>query len=362
MFITILFLSALSIAAVAAYFSITGLVAVFSASAIAIIVMGTVIEAGKLVAVSYVYRFWELIGFIQKSLMIMLIAGLMALTSIGIFGFLSKAHLEKVGPQEQYVIQIDRLEEKIGMERKKIERNQSVLDNLDQALDKYIELGFVTRGLEQREEQSEQRAQVEGAIATSENKIDEYRNSISDIRSNIQDIELKVGPIKYIAEIIYGDGPEAIDKAVKILIIILVCMFDPLAIMLLICANHAHMHRNDNRVRSEFSMFEKKKEAVQDQELLYDDLSEDEKEIHRQKVREYIDSMNESEDDAVNEDTQKKYEGMVDRNKVSDEEADDLVDQIPEDEESKSVESPYKLHNLDKPKRGASSWLPKFKK
>lgn len=362
MFITILFLSALSIAAVAAYFSITGLVAVFSASAISIIVMGTVIEAGKLVAVSYVYRFWELIGFVQKSLMIFLIAGLMALTSIGIFGFLSKAHLEKVGPQEQYVIQIDRLEEKIGMERKKIERNQSVLDNLDQALDKYIELGFVTRGLEQREEQSEQRAQIEGAISTSENKIDEYRNSISDIRSNIQDIELKVGPIKYIAEIIYGDGPEAIDKAVKILIIILVCMFDPLAIMLLICANHAHMHRNDSRVRSEFSMFEKEKEPVQDQELLYDDLSEDEKEIHRQKVREYIDSMNESEDDAVNEDTQKKYEGMVDRNKVSDEEADDLVDQIPEDEESKSVESPYKLHNLDKPKRGASSWLPKFKK
>lgn len=362
MFITILFLSALSIAAVAAYFSITGLVAVFSASALAIIVMGSVIEAGKLVAVSYVYRFWELIGFVQKSLMIILIAGLMALTSIGIFGFLSKAHLEKVGPQEQYVIQIDRLEEKIGMERKKIDRNQSVLDNLDQALDKYIELGFVTRGLKQREEQSEQRAQVEGAISTSENKIDEYRNSISDIRSNIQDIELKVGPIKYIAEIIYGDGPEAIDKAVKILIIILVCMFDPLAIMLLICANHAHMHRNDKRVRSEFSMFDKDKSPVQDEKLLYDDLSDDEKEEHRQKLREYVSSMNSDDENSVNEDAQKKYEGMVDKNKVTDE--DSFESDETEASNEASAESPYKLHNLDKPntKRDKSSWLPKFKK
>lgn len=363
MFITVLFLSAISIAAVAAYFSITGLVAVFSASALAIIIMGSVLEAGKLVLISYAYRYWSIIGFLQRSMSLFFITVLMAVTSIGIFGFLSKAHLEKVGPQEQYVLQIERLQEKVDMEQTKIDRNQKVLDNLDQALDKYIELGFVTRGLEQREEQADQRATVETAIAQSESKIDEYNSSMSEIRSKIQEIELEVGPIKYIAEMIYGDTSGAIDKAIKILIVLLVCTFDPLAVMLLIGANHAFMHRNDKRVRSEFSMFEKK-DTVQDEKLLYDDLSEEEKEIHRQKVREYVESMNDKDDDDINEDTQKKYEGMVDKNKVSDipEVLNDEDSESSEESENSRVESPYKLHNLDNPKRGVSSWLPKFKK
>ena len=126
MFITLLFLSALSIAAVAAYFSITGLVAVFSASALAIIIMGSVLEVGKLMAISYAYRYWTIIGYIQRTSLLFFVLVLMAITSIGIFGFLSKAHLEKVGPQEQYVLQIDRLEEKIDMEQTKIDRNQKV--------------------------------------------------------------------------------------------------------------------------------------------------------------------------------------------------------------------------------------------
>ena len=352
MFIILLFLSALSIAAVAAYFSITGLVAVFSASALAIIIMGSVLEVGKLMAISYAYRYWNIIGFIQKSSLLFFVVVLMAITSIGIFGFLSKAHLEKVGPQDQYVLQIDRLQEKVDMEQTKIDRNQKVLDNLDQALDKYIELGYVTRGLEQREEQADQRASVETSIAQSESKIDEYNNSMSEIRSKVQEIELEVGPIKYIAEMIYGDASGAIDKAIKILIIMLVCTFDPLAVMLLISANHAFMHRNDHRLRSEFSMFGEK-ETVQDENLLYDDLSDSEKEEHIKKVRDYLDEINHEDTYSVDEEAQKKYEGMVDKNKVTQDNE--------ETEHEYHEESPYRLHNLDKQKREKTSWLP-FKK
>jgi len=348
MFILLLFLSALSIAAVAAYFSITGLVAVFSASALSVIIMGSVLEAGKLVAISYAYRFWNIIGFIQKSSLMFFIVTLMVITSIGIFGFLSKAHLEKVGPQEQYVLQIERLEEKVDMEQTKIDRNQKVLDNLDDALDKYIELGFVTRGLEQREEQSDQRSSVEEAISKSESRIDDYNSDIAELKSKMQEIELEVGPIKYIAELLFGDTSNSIDKAVKILILLLVCTFDPLAVMLLISANHAHIHRNDHRVRSEFSVFEKD-DTVQDSKMMYDDLTDDQKEEHIRKVHEYLNNMDES-DTTSDKDTEDKYKDMLD-NQHEDTSNEDVVEN----------ESPYKLHNLEKAKK-KSSWLPNFKK
>lgn len=349
-FIASLFLVAVAIAAVAAYFSITGLVAVFSASAISIIIMGSVLEVGKLMAISYSYRYWNLIGFIQKTALLFFVVLLMAITSIGIFGFLSKAHLEKVGPQEQYLLEIQRIEQKISLEQEQIMRGQKVLNNLDAALDKYIELGFVTRGLEQREEQAEQRQQIEQMISESESQIDSLNEELLEKKSVIQEIELEVGPIKYIAELIYGDAENAIDKAVKILIIMLVCTFDPLAVMLLISANHAFLNRGNDKVRSEFSILENNEKAVQDDKLLYDDLSDEEKDIHIQKVREYITSLDEQDESEASKETEDKYRNMVNRN-----------DDTDNDHADSEQESPYKLNKIQKPKKRNFSWLPRKK-
>lgn len=349
-FIASLFLVAVAIAAVAAYFSITGLVAVFSASAIAIIIMGSVLEVGKLMAISYSYRYWNLIGFIQKTALLFFVVLLMAITSIGIFGFLSKAHLEKVGPQDQYLLEIQRIEQKISLEQEQIMRGQKVLNNLDAALDKYIELGYVTRGLEQREEQAEQRQQIEQMISESESQIDSLNEELLEKKSVIQEIELEVGPIKYIAELFYGDAENAIDKAVKILIIMLVCTFDPLAVMLLISANHAFLNRGNDKVRSEFSILENNEKAVQDDKLLYDDLSDEEKDIHIQKVREYITSLDEQDESEASKETEDKYRNMVNGNDDSD-----------NNHADSEQESPYKLNKIQKPKKRNFSWLPRKK-
>lgn len=349
-FIASLFLVAVAIAAVAAYFSITGLVAVFSASALSIIIMGSVLEVGKLMAISYSYRYWNLIGFIQKTALLFFVVLLMAITSIGIFGFLSKAHLEKVGPQDQYLLEIQRIEQKISLEQEQIMRGQKVLNNLDAALDKYIELGFVTRGLEQREEQAEQRQQIEQMISESESQIDSLNEELLEKKSVIQEIELEVGPIKYIAELIYGDAENAIDKAVKILIIMLVCTFDPLAVMLLISANHAFLNRGNDKVRSEFSILENNEKAVQDDKLLYDDLSDEEKDIHIQKVREYITSLDEQDESEASKETEDKYRNMVNGNDGTD-----------NDHADSEQESPYKLNKIQKPKKRNFSWLPRKK-
>lgn len=349
LFVSIMFLVALSIAGVAAFFSITGLVAIFSASALAVIIMGSVLEVGKLVAISYTYRYWPIIGTVQKMAMMFFIVLLMIITSIGIFGFLSKAHLEKVGPQDQYVLQIERLDKKIESETKKVERNQNVLDNLDEALDKYIELGYVTRGLEQREEQADQRAKVEKAIRVAEAKIDEYNDEKSELASKMQEIELEVGPIKYVAQLIYGSDKSAIDMAVKLMIIMLVCTFDPLAVALLIAANHAHLNRNDNRVRSEFGILEDKdqdknstEEDIQNNDLRYDDLDDDEKLEQRKKVEDYLKTLDGETEGEESAHTRHKYRRIVPSEKSNNEVHDDNADS-----EQDLSESPYTLNRIE---------------
>jgi len=351
-FIASLFIVAVAIATVAAYFSITGLVAVFSASALAIIIMGSVLEVGKLMAISYSYRYWNLIGYLQKTALLFFILLLMVITSIGIFGFLSKAHLEKVGPQEQYQLEIQRIEQKINLEQEQISRGQKVLNNLDSALDKYIELGFVTRGLEQREEQSEQRQQIEQMISVSETKIDGLSEELLEKKSIIQAIELEVGPIRYIAEIIFGNTENAIDNAVKILIIMLVCTFDPLAVMLLISANHAYLNRGNSKIRSEFSILENNDSTVQDDKMLYDDLSDEDKEEYIGKVREFIEQIDSQGDSDASKETEDRYRDMVTNNEPDTQSNDEHT-------VNSTTDKPDNSKKLKKPKKLGSSWLPR---
>jgi len=240
MFLTILtFLSAISISVIAAGYSIIGLATLFAGAVIPIIAMGSALEVGKLVAASWLYNNWNSdVPRLLKAYLFGAIIVLIFITSMGIFGFLSKAHLDQVKPTSGNNIKIELLDNQINQQQKIIDRSQKTLDQLDKALEVYIEKEFVTRGLKERKKQEEERNTLNNAINNASDKIAELTNQKASLSLEQNKIEAEVGPIKYVAELIYGENAEDnFDKAVRIVILILIFVFDPLAVLLLIAAN-----------------------------------------------------------------------------------------------------------------------------
>ena len=240
MFLTILtFLSPISISVIAAGYSIIGLATLFAGAVIPIIAMGSALEVGKLVAASWLYNNWNSnVPRLLKAYLFGAIIVLIFITSMGIFGFLSKAHLDQVKPTSGNNIKIELLDNQINQQQKIIDRSQKTLDQLDKALEVYIEKEFVTRGLKERKKQEEERNTLNNAINNASDKIAELTNQKASLSLEQNKIEAEVGPIKYVAELIYGENAEDnFDKAVRIVILILIFVFDPLAVLLLIAAN-----------------------------------------------------------------------------------------------------------------------------
>ena len=362
-----LLFSALAVSAVAAYFSIVGLMAIFSGLPQSILAMGVVLEIAKLVTASWVYQYWKKTSFLMRSYMVSAVIILSVITSIGIFGFLSKAHLDQSASTGDAVAQVERIEDLIQRENLRIttaeeqitriesggsldvsesikqqeeirdtawdriqddveyaenqiekireglesdlSKKQSELDALDDIVKSYTDQGTtggvfsrednVAKGIEIRESQKTERDRIalemgelrgyaETQIAGYRNQIGEYRASVQDTidganreinrlreqgaddqasrdeqidtiqeridsayekiddynvelfdkQSIVRDIEKEVGPIKYVAQLLYGNsGAGAVDNAVTLLILLLVFVFDPLAIVLVLAAN-----------------------------------------------------------------------------------------------------------------------------
>ena len=240
MFLTILtFLSAISISVIAAGYSIIGLATLFAGAVIPIIAMGSALEVGKLVAASWLYNNWNSdVPRLLKAYLFGAIIVLIFITSMGIFGFLSKAHLDQVKPTSSNNIKIELLDNQINQQQLIIDRSQKTLDQLDKALEVYIEKEFVTRGLKERKKQEVERNTLNTAINNASNKIADLTNQKANLNLEQDKIEAEVGPIKYVAELIYGENAQDnFDKSVRIVILILIFVFDPLAVLLLIAAN-----------------------------------------------------------------------------------------------------------------------------
>ena len=240
MFLTLLtFLSAIAISLIAAGYSILGLATLFAGAAVPIIAMGSALEVGKLVAASWLYHNWRSdIPRALKAYLFTAIIVLIFITSIGIFGFLSKAHLDQVKPTAGNTEQIELIDKKIKQEEKIIERAEKTLAQLDKALDVYIDKEYVSRGLKERNKQKEERDLLNKSIDEAMAKIADLNNSKSSINIEQLKLEADVGPLKYVAELIYGDNAkDHFDSAVRIIILILIFVFDPLAVLLLIAAN-----------------------------------------------------------------------------------------------------------------------------
>ena len=231
-------ITALAISAVAAFYSIVGLMAIFSASAISIAVMGVVLEIGKLITASWLYQNWKKIPRLLKYYLTLAVVVLMFITSMGIFGYLSKAHIDQGTGTTELYLKVERIDNSISSERKIIERAEKQIGMLDSALDKYIELGAITKGLGKREDQEEERNLLNTTVSNAQLRIDDLLDEKTEFNLQIKNFEAEVGPLKYISALFYGeDALDYIDRSVRYVILILVFVFDPLAVLLIIAAN-----------------------------------------------------------------------------------------------------------------------------
>jgi hypothetical protein len=233
---------ALAISGVAAWYSIAGLIAIFSGATTAIIIMGGVLEAGKLVTASWLYRNWKQVPFLLKSYLTSAVVVLMFITSMGIFGFLSKAHLEQsisVGGTNE--LQIENLERQIARQQSIVADSETVLSQLDaqvQTLIDYDRIRGPSGSIATRQGQAEERQALNETIDAAYIRIEELQTTLTPLQQEKLAIEVEVGPLKYIAELIYGDqARDFFDEAVRWVILLIVFVFDPLAVLLLIAAN-----------------------------------------------------------------------------------------------------------------------------
>lgn len=235
------FITSLAIAAVAAWYSIIGLTTIFSAAVIPIIIMGVVLEIGKLVAAAWVYQNWKETNILLKSYLVSAIVVLMLITSMGIYGFLSKSHIDAGINTTEISVKLERLDNRINGEQRQIDRAEKTLKQLDDRLEKMNEGWFITRGIQQREKEQEERQQLNNIIKKSESEIDKLLDKKSEYQLEVKNFEVEVGPIKYIAALVYGDeAKNYLDNTVRYVILLLIFVFDPLAVLLLISANMSY--------------------------------------------------------------------------------------------------------------------------
>lgn len=260
MFFAILTLiSALGISAVAAWYSIIGLSTLFSGAVTAIIIMGIALEVGKLVSASWLYRNWQICNFFLRYYLLFAIMVLVLVTSMGIFGFLSKAHLDQVRPTSRNTEKIVAVDEKViqlnvrvDREKIKIARAENNLRQLDKAIDVYQGKNRISKSLKVRKKQSFERKEISTIIDVSEQEIIQINDRIEKLlddkagyKLSIIKTQTDVGPLRYVAELIYGEeeAEKHFDKAVRIVIMTLIFVFDPLAVLMLIAANISFVHR-----------------------------------------------------------------------------------------------------------------------
>jgi len=241
MFTWITLATALTLSGIAAFYSIIGLTTIFAGAYWPIVIMGCVLEVAKVVATSWVYRNWFKTNATIKYYLTAAVCVLMLITSMGIFGFLSKAHTAQAITSGDNTLQIQQIDQKIQRQQDRISDAQLVLSQLDAAVQVLIDNNRI-RGTEGsiavRESQKVERAALTGLVDDASEQIGIFQSQKLRLNQEQLIIEAEVGPIKYIAEMFYDkSSQENLNKAVRAAIILIVIVFDPLAIALLVAAN-----------------------------------------------------------------------------------------------------------------------------
>ncbi len=241
-FSILLALAGLTLSAVAIYYSVIGLTAVFAAAFWPIVVMGTTLELSKLVAASWLKAYWTQIPRAMKIYMSTAVVVLMIITSMGIFGFLSKAHLDQNIVSGDVQSKIAIYDEKIKTAKENIDANRKALKQMDEAVDQVMGRSQDEKGADKavalRRGQAKERTRLLSEIAAEQKTIAQLSEERAPIAAEVRKVEAEVGPIKYIAKLIYGDNPDTniLEKAVTWVIMIIVFVFDPLAVLMLLGA------------------------------------------------------------------------------------------------------------------------------
>jgi F0F1-type ATP synthase membrane subunit b/b' len=235
-------LSAFLLSGIAAYYSVIGMAAIFPGSFIPVIVMGSALEFSKLVTASWLYRNWGKANKFLRAYLTIAVVILMLITSMGIFGFLSKAHMEHSADMGPVADKVSIYDDKIKTERENIEANRKQLKQMDDAVDQVMGRSEDEKGADKavaiRRSQQKERSRLLAEISTSQEKVRVFSDERAPIANELRKAESDVGPIKYIAALIYTDvGNDVLDKAVRLVIMLIILVFDPLAVLLLIAGN-----------------------------------------------------------------------------------------------------------------------------
>ena len=248
----LLFVSAIALSATSAFYAVSGLVAIFAAAVIPIIVMGSMLEVSKLVVASWLYRNWKYTSVLLRSYFCIALTVLMLLTSMGIFGYLSKAHLDQAVPTGDVASAVAILDEKIKTEKDNVSAARKALQQMDAQVDQTIARTTDDKGAERsvqiRRGQQKERNTLLAEIGSAQTRIARLNEERAPVASELRKVEAEVGPIKYIAALIYGDNPDqnVLEKAVRIVIIMIVIVFDPLAVLMLIAVNQTLSRKEEH--------------------------------------------------------------------------------------------------------------------
>ena len=248
----LLFLTAIALSATSAFYAVSGLVAIFAAAAIPIIVMGSMLEVSKLVVASWLYRNWKYTSVLLRSYFCIALTVLMLLTSMGIFGYLSKAHLDQGIPTGDVASKVSLLDERIKTEKDNVSVARKALQQMDAQVDQTIARTTDDRGTERsvqiRRGQQKERKALLAEIESAQTQIARLNEERAPVASELRKVEAEVGPIKYIAALIYGDNPDQnlLEKAVRVVIVMIVIVFDPMAVLMLIAVNQTLSRKEEN--------------------------------------------------------------------------------------------------------------------
>lgn len=243
---TLTLLTALTLSSIAAWYSILGLTAIFAAAVVPIIIMGGALEIAKVVTTVWLHRYWDRVGWSLKIYLVPAVVSLAFLTSMGIFGFLSKAHMDQGVPVGEVAAKVSMLDEKIKISKENIEVNRKALKQLDEAVDQVMIRSTTEGGADKavaiRKSQAPDRKRLLSEINAEQKIVSQLNTERAPIASELRKVEAEVGPIKYIAALMYGDQPDqnVLERAVRWVIILIVFVFDPLALTLVIAATMSY--------------------------------------------------------------------------------------------------------------------------
>lgn len=250
-------LVALCISAIAAWYSVIGLTAIFAGAVIPIIIMGGILEVAKITTTVWLHRYWNQAGITIRTYLTVAVVALACLTSMGIFGLLSKAHSDQNVVSGDVVAKVSLIDEKIKIQRDNIEAARKALAQMDAQVDQRLTRSANEQGAERavqiRRQQARERTVLQNEIAVAQKEIAKLNEERAPVASQLRKVEAEVGPVKYIAALIYGDNPDTnlLERAVRWVTILIVVVFDPLAIVLILAANNSLKWEREKREREQ---------------------------------------------------------------------------------------------------------------